>query len=351
VTANPIDGFSVSRDDLRFLGQGLQRPECILAEPDGTLWAADARGGVVRISPDDGQEVITQSASPDELTAANAASRLIDGTLPNGLAFDRNGDFLIANFGTDRLERMTRTGYTTPMLETLGGEPVGKTNFVCRDSKDRLWVTVSTKAHDWQKSLNPSVKDGQVLLYTEDAGARVVADGLVYPNECRVDADETHLYVVQSCGRNIVRFRIEDDGSLSGREIYGPADHGRIIDGIAFDAHGNLWGTYVFTDGIFAVTPDGDVRLLFEDSSPDEVARVNERFQAEALDVDFLLTTGGPVATWCTSVTFGGPDLRTVFVGTLRQSRIASFRAPVAGLPLIHWAEQKAGNGHEPWVD
>jgi len=39
-------GFQVDRSEIRYVGRDLQRPECILAEPDGTLWAADARGGL-----------------------------------------------------------------------------------------------------------------------------------------------------------------------------------------------------------------------------------------------------------------------------------------------------------------
>ena len=40
---NPIIGFRVDPADIQYIGQDLQRPECILAEPDGTLWSADAR--------------------------------------------------------------------------------------------------------------------------------------------------------------------------------------------------------------------------------------------------------------------------------------------------------------------
>ena len=50
MTENPIVGFQVDPSEIRYIGQDLQRPECILAEPDGTLWAADARGGVVRFA-------------------------------------------------------------------------------------------------------------------------------------------------------------------------------------------------------------------------------------------------------------------------------------------------------------
>ena len=52
MTDNPLIGFQADPADLDYIGENLQRPECILAEPDGTLWSADARGGVVRIAPD-----------------------------------------------------------------------------------------------------------------------------------------------------------------------------------------------------------------------------------------------------------------------------------------------------------
>jgi len=37
------------------------------------------------------------------------------------------------------------------------------------------------------------------------------------------------------------------------------------------------------------------------------------------------------------SVTFGGPDLRTVYLRSLMRSRLPAFCSPVPGLPLTHW--------------
>ncbi|MCB2069120.1 MAG: SMP-30/gluconolactonase/LRE family protein, partial [Ottowia sp.] len=95
--ANPLQGFSVDRDRIKAIGHGLQRPECILAEPDGTLWAADARGGVTRIAADGSQRFIGQKADARFASAAAATSEDVErkfttGTLPNGLAFAANGD-------------------------------------------------------------------------------------------------------------------------------------------------------------------------------------------------------------------------------------------------------------------
>ena len=61
--ANPLDGFTVDKSTLQYIGEDLQRPECILAEPDGTLWSADARGGVMRLRHDGTQTFIGQKAS------------------------------------------------------------------------------------------------------------------------------------------------------------------------------------------------------------------------------------------------------------------------------------------------
>ena len=337
---NPINGFTVTKDDFKFIGEGLQRPECILAEKNGDLWAADARGGVVRIKPDGSQEIITQSHDADAFgDSSNDAEKFVDGTLPNGLAFANNGDILISNFGTDCLERMSRTGATEVMFDTVDGEPIGKVNFVARDSKNRIWITVSTMLHDWPKAISPNIIDGRILLYEEDKGVRIVADDVHFSNECKLDANEEYLYVVQTCGRNIARYKIGSDGSLSDKEIYGPSDHGRLIDGIAFDAYGNLWGTHVMNDGIFAIKPDGDLHIIFDDSSPEEVKKLDDAFQAEQVDADLLLSMGGEIATWCASVTFGGPDLKTVYVGSLRATNIPYFTSPVAGLPMVHWNE------------
>ncbi len=120
---NPVLDFGIDKTDLRYIGNDLQRPECILAEPDGVLWVADARGGVMRIAPDGSQNLVTQKSSALFETAGNEAARYLNGTLPNGLAFTRNGEFLISNFGTDCLEVMSRDGSTTVLADHIDGPP------------------------------------------------------------------------------------------------------------------------------------------------------------------------------------------------------------------------------------
>ena len=180
---NPLDGWRVDTSSISFVGRDLQRPECILAEPDGTLWSADARGGVVRIDPDGTQALVAQEVDTRFAESSSAERYTMSGTLPNGLAFDGNGDILIANFGTDAIERMTRGGASTTIAKEIDGIPLGKTNFVLVDSRERIWFTVTTRLEPWTRSVNEKVADGYVGLIDEDGAARVVAEGFVGTNE------------------------------------------------------------------------------------------------------------------------------------------------------------------------
>ncbi len=335
---NPLKNFRVTRDDFKFAGQDLQRPECILAERDGTLWSADARGGVMRIAPDGSQKLIAQQPDVRFSATGDLAKRFTEGTLPNGLAFAANGDILIANFGTDCLEVMDRQGKSRVLHDSIDGQPIGKVNFVLRDSKNRLWVTVSTRIKNWMEAVRPGLADGYIALVDEH-GMRVVADGLRFTNEVRLDAKEEYLYAVETCGRCITRFRVGDDGSLSGRETYGPADFGPagFPDGCAFDAYGNLWVTLVMAERLIAITPEREVLTLFDDGNPAAIAALEAAYQAGTAGPTEMMAARSSLTPWMASVTFGGPDLRHAYIGTLFGDRIPYFHSPVPGLPMVHW--------------
>lgn len=345
-TANPLDGFTVDRAAIRTIGRDLQRPECILAERDGTLWAADARGGVTRIAADGTQRFIGQRADDRFASAATDSAdafeaKFTQGTLPNGLAFAADGSLLIANFGTDCLEQMSRDGRTRTLHDRIDGQPIGKVNFVLRDSKNRIWITVSTRMNPWTRAAASRVRDGYIAVVDEH-GLRVVADGFHFTNEIRFDAREEFLYIVETTGPHISRMRVVESPrgvALSEREVFGPADLGGYPDGIAFDAHGNLWCTLVMVDRLVALTPQGDLRLLLDDGDPAASRNLVEKMQAGSVTAEDMSRARGTLAPWMASITFGGPDLRTVYVGSLLGHTIPYFRSPVPGLPMVHWHE------------
>lgn len=333
---NPLHGWRVDRSQIRTIGTDLQRPECILAERDGTLWSADARGGVMRIAPDGSQTLVAQTVDTRFAESDSPERYMLKGTLPNGLAFDADGNILIANFGTDHIELMTREGVSRDLYTAIDGQPLGKTNFILRDSRNRIWFTVTTRSVPWTRSINEKLPDGYVGLI-DASGIRVVADGFVGTNEIRLDAREEWLYVVETNARRISRLRVHQDGSLDGREIYGPADLGGIPDGFAFDAFGNLWTTLVHYDRLIAITPDGEVLTLLDDGDPAKVAEFERHFFAGTMTPAIMGATAGSIAPLMASVTFGGPDLGNVYLGSLRGTTIPWFRSPVPGLPMVHW--------------
>jgi len=338
---NPILDFGIDKNSICYVGSDLQRPECILAERDGTLWSADARGGVARISPDGTQQIITQKRSESFREAGSEADRYLSGTLPNGLAFARNGEILISNFGTDCLELMSRDGETRVLADSIDGEPIGKVNFVLRDSKDRIWITISTRIKNWMHALRTDLADGYLARYI-DGKFRIVADGFRFTNEVRFDGREEWLYVVETTGGCVTRLRIDETGNPREREIFGPSKLGKGAwpDGIAFDSYGNLWGTLVYSDKLWVLTPQGDLRVLLDEGDPQKVDSLEQAFLRNHVTEDVLFVTGQGIAPWMASVTFGGPDLKTVYVGSLKGKRIPYFKSPVAGLPMVHWNDR-----------
>lgn len=335
---NPLKNWQVDRSSIQFLGTDLQRPECILAEKDGTIWTADARGGVVKLSHNGSQHVISPFLEREPLGAASFEDRYVQaqGSLPNGLCFTENGDFFIANWGTDSLEVMTRDGKLKTLYTEIDGQPLGKTNFPLRDSRGRIWFTVTTREQPWTKQVNSKTSDGYVGLINKN-GIRIVAEGFCGTNEIRFDDNEEFLYVVESTGRRISRLKVQTDGSLTNREVYGPSVLEGHPDGFAFDAFGNLWITLIFLDKLVAITPDGELLELLDDSNPSANAIYEQHFKAGTLTPEIMGANHGTLCPWMASLTFGGADLKTVYLGSLRGSRVPYFQSPVAGQKMIHW--------------
>lgn len=289
--------FTLRPDGITWRGDGLSRPECVLAERDGTLWAADDRGGVTRIDPDGRQQVIGTI-----------------GGLPNGLALDRDGSILVADIDRGRVYRLGRDGRSEIVLDSYAGRPLGSVNFIYREpASERMWITVSTRTEPRREAVRRAIPDGYILVL-EHGQVRLAADGFCFTNEIRIDRAHRHLYVAETAKGRVLRLPLGLDGSLGAPELFGPPAlfEGARVDGLAFDQAGNLWVTEITRNALFAIAPDGACRCVFEDPS--------------AARIDFPA-----------SLVFAGPDLKTVYIGSTKMTRLASFRAPIAGEPLAHW--------------
>ncbi|MDJ0941890.1 MAG: SMP-30/gluconolactonase/LRE family protein [Kiloniellales bacterium] len=314
----------MSLEDLTFLGQGLKRPECVLCTADGSVFAADWEGGVTRIAPDGRQ-----------------ARHLAEGegwVRPNGIALRRDGSFLLAHLGEDSggVFSLDRNGTLRPVLTEVEGSPLPPTNFVLEDEYGRLWITVSTRLRPRIRGCRADAADGFIVL-SDDRGARIVADGLGYTNEVQFDAEGRHLYVNETFGRRLSRFRAAPDGTLSDYEIVAEFGPGTFPDGLAFDAEGAIWIVSIVSNRVIRVQPDGRQEVVLEDSDAAHLDWVEAAYAAGRLTRAHLDRIESRRLRNISSLAFGGPDLKTVYLGCLLGDSLARFPAPVAGRPPLHW--------------
>jgi sugar lactone lactonase YvrE len=314
-------------DEVSFVGAGLVRPECVLATGSGDLYTADWRGGVAHLRAD-GSQALYAGKLPDGGTPR-----------PNGIALRANGNFLFANLGetSGGVYELAADGTVSAFVLRAEGRELPPTNFVHEDALGRVWITVSTRKTPRAAAYRANVADGFIVLCDEQ-GARVVADGLGYTNEALPSPDGKFLYVNETFARRLTRFRIEAGGALQARETVAEFGPGTFPDGLAFDAEGGVWITSVVSNRVIRVAPDGSQRLMLEDCDAAHLDWVEQAYQADAMGRPHLDAIKSRRLKNVSSLAFGGPDLRTAYLGCLLGDSIATFRAPIAGAPPVHWS-------------
>ena len=307
--------FELTAADLLPYGVGLQRPECVWVDREG-VWASDARGGVCRVHADREPELL--------------GSGIAD---PNGFSRRPDGSFVVAGLTDGRLYQITADGRTRVLLESLDGVPLGAVNYACSDGPQRIWLSVMTRHLPWVPAMQTRKTDGYILRIDEDgAGAEIVADGLDLTNEVKISPDGGYLYAVETLGCRIVRFRIRPDGSLGDKERVGPDNLGRgaLPDGLTFDQAGNIWVTIISQNAIHVIDRDGAVRVVYSDANMaavDAMARAVEQRSGTLDNLLACMAVDGPLRL-PTSLAFGGPDGRRVFLGSVGLTHLLTFRLP-----------------------
>jgi sugar lactone lactonase YvrE len=296
-------------------GRDLNRPECVHCTGQGDVFVSDWRGGVMRIRADGTQQ-------------------LIKGDRPiktNGFAILPDRSFLLAHLDESEggVWRLTAEGELTPFLEDLP-----PTNFVFVHG-ERTYVTVSTRLVPRTQARKPGHADGFIVC-VDRSGARVVAEGLGFANECKVDPSGAWLYVNETFGKRLTRFRVTRDG-LGERQVVAVFGHGVFPDGLDFDVEGGIWITSIFSNRLIRVAPGGEQTVVLEDNEPEFVGRIEAQFARGE-----LAAMGNPQVPARTirnlsSSAFGGPDRRTLYLGCLQDSRIYRMPSPVAGARPPHW--------------
>ena len=201
----------IGLDEMEKIGLGIQRPEDVVVSADGHVWAADQQSACAEILPDGSLRRI-----------GNA------GGAPNGINMDLEGRILIANFGlfvneAGPLQRLdVQTGEVETLAAKIDGVELTSANYPIVDSHGNIWCTHSTSATTMATALDGR-SDGFLFRVTPSGAVDTPATGLEFANGLALDADESHIYVCQSEGCNVIRYPLNDDGSIGEGSQYGPS--------------------------------------------------------------------------------------------------------------------------------
>lgn len=310
---------SMQPGDFTKIAIGIDRPEDVVVSKSGRVFASEHQCQVAEIHKD---------GSFTRMGPQSGA--------PNGINMDREGRVLIANFGVydgapGPLQRFDPdTGRLETLVAELEGRQLTSSNYPTLASSGVLYCTHSTFAPTWPEALDGRA-DGFVYALFPDGRAEVLARNIPFANGCCLDAEERYLYVNRTSAADCVRFPVLADGRLGPEEPFapklgpvltGPVDpdnppaydvmqHLGYTDGCGMDVEGNLWITLPAANKIVAVRPDRSVFTVVHD-------------------------VGGEVLNHPTNVTWGGADLKDLYVGSIRANYVLKARAPVAGVALVH---------------
>jgi sugar lactone lactonase YvrE len=208
-------------------------------------------------------------------------------------------------------------------------------NFVAVDAAGRIWLTVSTRLTPRARDYRPDASTGFVAV-CEAGRTEIAADGLGYTNECLFSSDGGTLWVVETFGRRLSAFSVED-GRLSRRRTVARFGPGDFPDGLAETADGSLLVASIVSDRLLRVRPDGTVERLMQDADADHLADVEQAYRTGMMGRPHLDTIGSARLGHISSVAFGGADLTTLFLGSLLGDGIGVLHSDLAGRPLPHW--------------
>jgi gluconolactonase len=254
---------------------GLDHPEGVAVGRDGTLYTGGEAGQIYRIDSD---------GKKTELIATTGGICL-------GITLDDEENIYVCDKGNRQVIRVTQRGEISVVADAAGGRKLLCPNFSVFDAGGNLYFSDSGT---WKSS------NGIICRVLLDGRVEIFAHGpFHFANGIALDAEERFLYVVESNLDRVVRLPINADGSSGSPEVF--ADGlGRIPDGLAFDAKGNLYVTTYGSNAIYRVDTTGHAELVCID---DECA----------------------VLCQATNCAFGGPEFDQLFVSNLGGSHISKF--------------------------
>ena len=150
-----------------------------------------------------------------------------------GSVVDADGNLFVAHNAGNVL-KITPAGNVSVYATGPDGKNFKCTNYPAFDRQGNMYVSDSG---DWSGTIN-----GRICKIPRGGGeARLwYPEPVNTPNAIALDAEEKHVYFVETFGSSIARIAIHEDGSAGvfERVVHMPR---HVPDGIAFDETGKLW--------------------------------------------------------------------------------------------------------------
>lgn len=227
----------------------------------------------------------------------------------NGLLFDHQGRLLVCEAGRRRVTRTDPNGRATILADTYEGQPFNTPNDLAIDSKGRVYF--SDPRYGKRDDMKIRDEEGKLVegVYRIDSPGivrRIITHEVDRPNGLLITPDDRYLFVADNNNNNVggarclYRFDLKANGEIESdsRKLIFDWETGRGPDGMALDQNGLLYVAgglnrpnppYETAEkrkgGVYVLTQDGEL-------------------------VDFVPITNDEV----TNCTFGGGDLKTLFV-------------------------------------
>lgn len=218
----PIERFEI-------FATGLDHPECVAFDRDGVLRAGGEAGQIYRIDPSGKVETIAQL-----------------GGFTGGIAFSPNDELFACNPSLGMV-RVHRDGTHDVFATHASDRKLICPNYPVFDRRGNLYVSDSG---DWKK------QNGRLVRFAPDGKGETIGGPYGYANGLALSADEKTLFMVESDTDRVFRFDLRADGSVGSASVYAE-NVGRLPDGLALDADGNLYVSCYASDDIYRINPCG----------------------------------------------------------------------------------------------
>jgi len=197
----------------------------------------------------------------------------------NGLYFDKNGNIISCADNKDELWRISPDKKVTVLLSNYDGHRLNGPNDLWIDAKGGIYFTDPYYQREYWDRKQPEI-DGQKVYYLAKGKkeAVVVDEQLKQPNGIVGTPDGKTLYVADIGDWKTYKYHINEDASLSDRELLFPQGS----DGMTLDNKGNI---YVTGKGVTIYNKDG-------------------------VKIGHIPVPGD----WTANVCFGGRDRKTLFI-------------------------------------